>query len=407
MPTPQRHILPPEELNSRRCRCLDLLAALHPGAGGVLLFSRPNIYYFTGLMSAGVLWLPREGAPLLMLRKGLERAALEAPGIPAALYRSYTDLAALADEHGAPFTPIVAAEQAALSWSLADNLQRRLPDTAFVSADTALSRTRAVKTVYELDIMRQAGALHARAMEELLPDIIRPGMSEQAIAAEAMHIFLSLGGLGINRLNAFGEELFLGTVSAGDNGNYPSCYNGPIGGSGAHPALPNLGSARVWNKGEILIADLGFNHQGYLSDKTLCYFAGQRSDIPSKALAAHEVCMRIEQAVGAALLPGAIPHELYGMALDMAAKSGFAEGFMGAGGNRTPFLGHGIGLCVDEWPVLAPRFSNPLEAGMVIAVEPKIGLPGLAMVGTENIWEVTESGGRCLSGGVREILCIA
>jgi Xaa-Pro dipeptidase len=358
-------------------------------------------------MSAGVFWLPRIGEPLLMVRKSLERVALDAPHTRAALYRSYSDLVSLASAHGAPFTPVIAAEQAALPWSLADTLQRRLSQVVFVSGDTALSRARVVKTAFELEIMREGGRRHARGMEEILPERIRPGMTELEVAHEAMTVFFSLGGLGIHRQNAFGEEQYLGKVSVGDNGNYPSVFNGPVGGTGAHPSLPNLGSpTTIWKAGSILIADFGFNHKGYLSDKTLCYFAGKKAAIPAKAQKAHDVCMAIEQAVGERLKPGVIPQELYSLAVDMAEKSGFADGFMGAGANRVHFLGHGIGLCVDEWPVLAPRFANPLEAGMVVAVEPKIGLPGLAMVGSENIWEVTESGGRCLSGGIRDIMCI-
>jgi Xaa-Pro aminopeptidase len=90
----------------------------------------------------------------------------------------------------------------------------------------------------------------------------------------------------------------------------------------------------------------------------------------------------------------------------MAEKAGFAEGFMGLGGNKVPFLGHGIGLCIDEWPVLARRFDKPLEAGMTLAIEPKIGLPGFGMVGTENTWEVTDNEAVCLSGGIRDFVCV-
>lgn len=398
--------IPQEELRTRRERCLEQLAARSPDAGGLLAFSRPAIYYFTGFMSAGVFWMPREGKPLLMIRKGLERAALEAPHTAVAQYRSYTDLSSLAAAHGTPFTAVAAAEQSALPWTLADALQRHLPEVSFVPGDTVLSRTRAVKTPFELGKMREAGARHAKGMEEMLPKRICPGMTELEISLEVMAVLFSLGSLGINRMNAFGEELLLGKISAGDNGNYPSAYNGPVGGRGAHPSLPNLGSPEVWKEGGMLIVDVGFNHEGYLSDKTLCYFAGRRTDIPAKARKAHDACMAIERAVAERLKPGSIPHELYALAADMAGTAGFADGFMGAGANKVPFLGHGIGLCVDEWPVLAPRFSTPLEAGMVIAVEPKIGLPGIAMVGSENIWEVTTSGGRCLSGGIRDIICI-
>ena len=266
--------IPLEELTLRRERCLGRLVAQHPEAGGLLVFSRVGIYYFTGLMIAGAFWLPRVGQPLLMVRRGLMRAGLDAPHTKTAVFRSYADIASLAEEHGVPFTQVIAAEQAALPWNLADTLQRRLPQISFVSGDSALAQARAVKTPFELDIMRECGARHARGMEELLPRRIRPGMTELEISLETMSIYFSLGSLGIARTNTFGEEMYLGKVSVGNNGNYPSAFNGPLGGTGAHPSMPNLGSPdTVWRAGSLMIADLGFNYKGYLSDKTLCFFA--------------------------------------------------------------------------------------------------------------------------------------
>jgi Xaa-Pro aminopeptidase len=90
----------------------------------------------------------------------------------------------------------------------------------------------------------------------------------------------------------------------------------------------------------------------------------------------------------------------------MADEAGFAEGFMGLGNNKVPFLGHGIGLCIDEWPVLANRFDKALREGMTLAVEPKIGLPGIGMVGSENTYEVTPSGAVSLSGKRCELICV-
>jgi len=61
-------------------------------------------------------------------------------------------------------------------------------------------------------------------------------------------------------------------------------------------------------------------------------------------------------------------------------------------------LGHGIGLVVDEWPVIAEGFDEPLEQNMALAIEPKKGMPGVGMVGIENTFLVTTQGGRGLTG---------
>lgn len=79
---------------------------------------------------------------------------------------------------------------------------------------------------------------------------------------------------------------------------------------------------------------------------------------------------------------------------------------MALGGNKVHFVGHGIGLAIDEYPVLAGGFDLHLEAGMVLAVEPKIGIPGFGMVGVENTFAVTPGGGQCLTGSSHGIIPI-
>ena len=59
---------------------------------------------------------------------------------------------------------------------------------------------------------------------------------------------------------------------------------------------------------------------------------------------------------------------------------------------KAKFIGHGIGLEINEMPVLAPRMKQELEPGMVFALEPKIVLPGIGPVGIENSWVVTAEG---------------
>ncbi len=401
-----RHI-PQEELSLRHARCRALLERFRPEAGGLMCFGRTNIYYLTGAMGAGVLWLPRTGRPLLMVRKGMERVALDNPDLSVASFHSYGDLRLTAQEHGVPLSPVIAAEKSALPWQLADTLQKKLAGISFVGAEGIFSRLRAIKSSWELEKMRIAGELHAKALEEILPARISPGMTELQVAHAASDIFYSLGNCGVSRMSAFGEEMLLGEVSAGASGNYPTFYNGPLGCRGIHPSAPFLGSADVvWKDGDLLTVDAGFCFEGYNSDKTQCYFAGDKSAVPLPARKAHALCRDMEAEVAQRMRPGVIPRELYALALRMAEEAGFAAGFMGLGGNKVPFLGHSIGLCIDEWPVLAAGFGEPLEAGMTLAVEPKIGLEGIGMVGVENTWEITEHGARCLSGRGGDIICV-
>jgi Xaa-Pro aminopeptidase len=401
--------LPEHEMRARQAAVRRLLAATAPEAGGLLVFSRLAIYYLTGSWANGLLWLPLAGEAVLLCRKGRERAVLESPLPQEAIlgFRSFGDIAPLCDKAGSPLSPVCAAEQAGLPWNLAQLLTSRLPGTTFVSGDAALAMGQASKSEWELAKMRLCGARHNTGLAELTPERIRPGMTEREITKVCFDAYFELGHQGHLRMGSYGEEIFLGHTSVGDSANYPSVFNGPVGLRGAHPALPFFGYAgTVWKKGQLLTIDNGFSLEGYSTDKTQVFFAGKASDIPETARRGHDLCVAVQQAVAERLKPGAIPSELYALSLSMAEEAGLSEGFMGLGGNQVRFLGHGIGLTIDGWPVLAKGFDMPLAAGMTLALEPKFGIPDMGMVGVENTFEVTEQGGKCLTGEDYAIICI-
>ncbi len=400
--------MPRQELEWRWKRCRAQLAALRPEAGGLLAFSRLNIYYLSGCAVNGVFWLPLEGEPVVLVRRGLERVALESSCSHQRAFRSFGDIPTVLADLDQVFPATVAAEMGGLSWNLGQSLCRRLTGTTFLPGDEVLLRTRAVKSSWELAKMRLGGARQDQCLQQDLPGLISPGMTEREIALKVWEAYFARGHQGLMRMGNFGEEIFLGHVAAGDSANYPSVFNGPVGLRGAHPAVTQMGYAgKVWLAGEPLAIDAGFALEGYSLDKTQVYFAGSQRDIPDLARRGHEFCKRVQSWLADHLVPGAVPAELYDRVVQWAQKEGWSEGFMALAGNKVVFLGHGIGLAIDEWPVLARGFDQPLEAGTTLALEPKMGVPGLGMVGVENTFVVTEQGGECLTGDVFDILCLA
>ena len=390
--------LPDEERIARQNRCREILAQRVPQAGGLMLFSRLGLYYLTGALGNGVLWLPLDGEPVMAVRKGAERCRLESPCTRVASFRSYSELEGLCAEAGSKLSPVIAAEMTALPWSFADLLQRRLSAVRFVSDEQTVLRARRIKSPWELRKMRFCGARHHESLYGILPGMLRPGMSEREISHLAWRVFFEQGHCGVLRMGNYGEEVFLGHTAAGENGNYPSHYNGPLGLCGEHPAVPFMGGADTWRMHEMLMLDLGFGFEGYHTDKTQMYWSGPPSSMPDRVRRAYELCVEIQERAAWELRPGALPSAIWKTAQTRARDAGFDEGFMGLGGNKVYFLGHGVGLVVDEQPVLAEGWDEPLEEGMTIALEPKIGLPGIGMVGVENTFEVTVSGGVCLTG---------
>ncbi|MDX1776897.1 MAG: M24 family metallopeptidase [Desulfobulbales bacterium] len=401
------HTFSADEYFSRWNRCRTLLHEFIPQARGVLVFSRLNIYYFTGSFASGVFWLPLEGAPFLFCRRGDERAKIESPVEHIYPFNSYRDIETILGDHNESFPGVVAAEMNGLSWALANSLTKHLSIEQFVPADKVIGMCRAKKSRGELDILHHAGTKHAKCLTELLPPLLHSGMSELAISHKIFELFFSQGHCGILRMGNYGEEVFLGHISVGDSANYPSVFNGPVGLRGVHPATPYMGSADIiWTEGKPLIVDNGFNLAGYITDKTQVYGLGDRNSLPENAVRAHEFCIGLQDEIAGLLRPGAIPSEIWSKAQAKADRAGWSDGFMGDGKNKVFFVGHGIGLAIDEYPVLAKGFDLPLEEGMTIAVEPKIGIGGIGMVGVENTFAVTTAGGKSLTGEEYDIIIV-
>ena len=390
--------LPVKEMESRVKALRTNIREAGIDCGAVMVFSRLNIYYFTGSFGNGTLWIPMDDDPVFLCRKGEERFQLESPLKRTAPFRSYKDLAGILGDFGLKIPEKLGAEKTGINWALAESLQKRVDGVQFAAIDQAISRTRMVKSDWEAQKLILCGQRHHEALYGVLPELIHPGMTEREISMQVWDCFFSLGHQGMMRMQSFGEEIFLGHVAAGDSANYPSVFNGPVGLRGEHPAITQMGYAgKVWQEDEPLILDCGFALEGYQTDKTQVYFPASWK-VPDKVKRAHDLCMDLQDRAAKMLLPGEKPGDIYLKALDMAEKAGFAEGFMGLGGNKVHFLGHGIGLAVDEYPPLAKGFDEPLQENMFLALEPKIGIEGVGMVGVENTFRVTAQGGECVTG---------
>ncbi len=306
-----------------------------------------------------------------------------------------------------PLPELVAAEMNGLSWALSKSLTKHLPGKQFIPADKIIGMCRAKKSELELDILREAGAKHSKCLTKLLPQLLYSGISELEISHKISELFFSEGHGGILRMENYGEEVFQGHISVGDSANYPSVFNGPVGLRGVHPATPYMGSAEVkWTDGKPLIIDNGFTLAGYITDKTQVYWLNDKDNMPVKAIGAHNFCIDLQSQIAERLRPGTLPSEIWSHCLEKVGRSEWGDGFMGWGNNKVFFVGHGIGLAIDEYPVLAQGFDFPLEEGMTLAIEPKIGIPGFGMVGVENTFEVTTEGGKCLTGDNYDIITI-
>ena len=393
--------VPLTELKSRLERFRASMDTLNPGWEIAAVFSKVNLYYFTGTMQEGMLLVPRQEEAVFWVRRSYERALDESLFPRLQPMESFRDAAVSLKS----MPTAVFLETEVVPLALYQRFQKHFPFKEVRPADAALRAVRAVKSPYELGLMEAAGAIHRRVLEERVPLLLREGMSEAELGAEMIPILLAEGHHGVARFGAFDTEILLGFVSFGENSLYPTSFNGPGGNRGLCPAVPLLGSReRRLKKGDLVFIDIGCGVEGYHTDKTMTYMFGE--PLPEEALSAHRKCVAIQNEIVSLLKPGAIPSRIYQDILK-ELDPGFLQNFMGFGSRQVRFLGHGIGLQVDETPVIAEGFDEPLVEGMVFAIEPKKGIKDVGMVGIENTFVVTPQGGRCLTGDHAGLLPVA
>ncbi len=382
---------PLKELKKRMENLRYYMDKIYPDWEMVVIFSKINLYYFTGTMQDGILIIEREKSTF-WIRRSLERALNESLFEDIRAMNSFRDAAAFYQN----IPDIVYMETEVVPLALYSRFQKHFPFKQFKPLDHILGKLRSVKSEYELSFMRMAGDLHRHVLEDIVPDILVEGINEAEFATELYSRMIHEGHHGVARFGMFETEMILGQLGFGESSIYPSYFNGPGGNYGMSPAVPLIGSRdRKLEFGDLVFVDVGFGVEGYNTDKTMTYM--YKEPIKQEAIQAHEICVNIQDDITAMLKPGAIPSEIYKNVMERLEPE-FLENFMGYGNRRVKFLGHGIGLLIDETPVIATGFNEPLEAGMVLAVEPKKGIKGVGMVGIENTFIVTKNGGDCITG---------
>jgi Xaa-Pro aminopeptidase len=361
----------------------------------VVVFSKINLYYFTGTMQDGMLIIPKNEEATFWVRRSYERALDESLFSIIKPMNSFRDATGSISKVG-KLPDTVYLETEVVPLALYQRFQKYFPFKNVESADAQICAVRAVKSEYELSLLREAGRIHRHVLENLVPDMLREGMSEADLSTELFSVLVEEGHHGACRFGMFDTEMILGNVCFGESSIYPTYFNGPGGKLGLSPAAPVLGSRdRKLRKGDLVFIDVGCGVDGYHTDKTTTYMFG--SPLPQYALDIHNKCVDIQNEAASMLKPGNTPSEIYNTIMNGLDEE-FLQNFMGFGNRKVKFLGHGVGLLIDETPVIAEGFDEPLQEGMVFALEPKKGIENIGMVGIENTFIVTAEGGECITG---------
>ena len=332
-------------------------ALAREGGDAILITTNVNLFYVSGRIFSGAAYVRPEGDPLFFVRRpvGLK-------GGNVIYIRKPEEIAGHLQQRGIPMPAKLFLETDSISYNEYRRYEKIFDPRVVCNGTQLLRGVRSIKTIYEI----------GRIMRSI------------EIERESRR----LGSLGIFRIFGQSMEIFMGSLLAGDNADAPSPYDFALGGAGLDASLPVGGNGTPLTDGTSVMVDMGGNFTGYMTDMTRVFSVGKLTD---RAYRAHDTALEIQRRIEQTAAPGVPAADLYNLAVRIAADAGLSDYFMGHR-QQAGFIGHGIGIEINEAPVLAPRSKEALVPGMVFALEPKFVIPSVGAVGIENSFLVTDNG---------------
>lgn len=345
----------------------------------LLISDNANKYYLTGRVFSGYIYLPLKGEPIYFVKRPV---TMKGDGVV-----SIRKPEQIAESIGMVPPATIGLELATAAYSKVERLRRIFPQSELADASTVMSAARAVKTAEELEKIRLSGIKQDHVYRKI-PTLYTEGMTDVELQVEIERESRLEGCLGQFRINGDDMELYMGNILVGDNADVPTPYDFAMGGEGMDPSLPVGCNGTVIRPGNSVMVDVNGNYTGYMTDMTRTYYVEEIGDLARKA---HECSIAICRRLAELGRPGTEAKALYEEAEKMAREAGLHEYFMGHR-QKAGFVGHGVGIEINELPVIAPRSRDILQENNVIALEPKFVIPKTGAVGIENTYVVTPDG---------------
>jgi Xaa-Pro dipeptidase len=353
-----------------------------------LLVQRADLFYFSGTIQDGHLYVPINDSPILMVFKSIDRAIAESTLMRIVPISSPKAIPEILHQYGYPLPQTIGMELDVLPTNLYFNYQHIFKDQKLLDISHRIRLVRAVKSSYEINLIRHAAKLSDQVAGSV-PELLREGMTELELAGKVEAEARKLGHQGIVRMRLWGSEMFYGHLMAGPSAAVPSFLSSPTGGIGASSAVAQGPSFKPIQRHEPVLVDYVFALNGYYSDHARIFSLGK---ISNELAEAHAAMLDVQAMIKERARPGIRSGEIYDMALERTRQLSYDEHFMGVGNERITFVGHGLGVELDEYPFLAAGQELELQEGMTLALEPKLIFPGKGVVGIENTHVVTLNG---------------
>jgi Xaa-Pro dipeptidase len=318
-------------------------------------------------------------------------------------FRSMKDIPAILTQYGYPEPKRIGLELDVLPVNFYQKYQTLYPNAVFLDATPLIRQVRMIKSHYEIHLMKDAAdqvdRVYLRAKE-----IIRVGMTDLELAADLEYTARKEGHQGLIRMRGFNSELFYAQIFSGTDSAVPGYPDTPLGGMGLNPSFGQSAGLKLIERGEPVIIDFAGCVDGYLSDQTRIFSVGKPSDRLRKA---YDDMLEIEALMARVIEVGMSWGTLYDVCFKRACDMGYEDNFMGARGSQVSFIGHGLGIEIDEYPFIARGFNNmPMEIGMAFAFEPKVVFPGEGAIGIENTFYLSNEGLKRLTHSSDELVIL-
>jgi Xaa-Pro dipeptidase len=380
-------ITPFSELNVRQIALQRLLQ--EQNIDGIILLQNSDLFYFTGSIQRGLLYLPAEGEPVYLVIKDYDRAVSESNLHHLLNVASVRELPDKLKMMGLKLPQRIGMEFDVLPVQQFKRYQKLFPASEMVDISPLVRKVRSVKSEYELKIMDESACIADKTYQHA-KNIIVAGLTDLEVSAELEFFARKEGHQGVIRFRSFNSELYFGHIFSGSDGAVPAYLDAPLGGAGLTPAVGQGAGYKRIREGEPIIVDFIIAYDGYLVDQTRTLSIGPLSDVLQQAYAD---MLKVQDHLCAIAAPGISWGRIYQQCCRLAEELGYQDNFMGAAGAQVSFIGHGIGIEVDEYPFIAKGFDDQvLEENMTFAFEPKAVYPGIGAVGIENTWRVTATG---------------
>lgn len=381
-------LLPADEHAKRVTKARDAMA--RHGLDALLISDNANIYYFTGRVYSGYLYIPASGDVQFFVRRPI---GLEGNGVQ--YIRKPEQMAGHISDN--PST--IGYELDLLPYESALRLMEVFPAAKPVNASPLMRETRAVKTPMEIGLIRQSGIRQTEVYRRI-PRMYQEGMTDLELQVEIERTSRLEGCLGQFRISGDSMELFMANVLCGDNADAPTPYDFAMGGAGLDPSLPVGCDGSTIKPGMTVMVDANGNYTGYMTDMTRVFYLEHVGELARRA---HDCSIRICRELAAMGRPGVEAKALDERARAIVSEERLEDYFMGHR-QHAGFIGHGVGIEINELPVIAPRSRDILHENNVVALEPKFVIPHVGAVGIENTYLVTTSGMTPLTTAPEELI---